>query len=176
MESPASFFSVSGRIAPRSFAGGVLVVYVLSFLSQVLISPPAAARWGIWAFALVQIPLTWAWFALHAKRLRDAGLAVGGALAIAVLYALAMVLLMLLLEPVIGGQTSAVATEVPRTRFADWWIVLVLFAALTGQASGGFFFVLALIMLALILIPIASALGFSLWAGTRPTVTPAVAP
>ena len=42
------------------------------------------------------------WFALHAKRLRDAGRPIGLAIAIAILYALAIVLLMLLVDPMIG--------------------------------------------------------------------------
>jgi len=178
MESLALFFSASGRIAPRPFALGAVAVYVLSFLSQALISPSVTARWGVWLFALAQAPLIWAWFALHAKRLRDAGHPSGSAFAIAVLYALALVLLMLLLEPILGSGTDVVATDTPGASFADLWIVLLLFAALTGQPSLGFFYFLTLAMLALILMPIAIALGFSVWTRTRPRAneTPAAAP
>ena len=57
--------------------------------------------------------------------------------AIAVLYALAMVLLMLLVDPMIGPDVSAVGTEVPRRSFADLWVFLLLFSTFTGQATLG---------------------------------------
>lgn len=176
METLALFFSATARLAPRPFALAVVVVYVLSFLSQVLISPPATARWGVWAFVLVQMPLIWTWFTLHAKRLRDAGRSISPALAIAVLYALAIILLMLLIEPILGADANAAATDEPRLRFADLWIVLLLFTALLKQGGFDFFLLLALVMLALILIPIAIAVGFSIWAGTRPRAAQASAP
>jgi uncharacterized membrane protein YhaH (DUF805 family) len=173
MESPAVFFFTSGKLAPRPFACGILAVYVLSFLSQVLISPPVTARWGVWIFTLVQIAVIWTWFALHAKRLRDAGLPAGSALPVAILYALALVLLVLLIEPIIGTNADPVVSDMPRMRFADLWIVLLLVEAFAGQARVGFFDVLALVMLALILTPIVIALGFSVWVGTRPQASAA---
>jgi hypothetical protein len=171
MESLTLFSSASGRIGPRPFARGVIVVYAASFLSQVLISPPVTGRWGVWMFALAQALLTWAWFALHAGRLRDAGLSIGPATAIAVLYALALVLLVLLIGPLVG--TDAGGPEAPSTSFSDLWVILLLLAAFTGQGSVDFFYFLALGMLALILIPVGIALGFSIWTATRPAI-PAV--
>jgi uncharacterized membrane protein YhaH (DUF805 family) len=173
MESLASFFSASGRIAPRPFALRVILVYLLSFLSQVLMSPPMTARYGVVPFALVQVALTWAWFVLHAGRLRDAGRPIAPALGIAVLYVLAIVLLMLLIEPILGAGTSTSATDRPRHDPIDLWVFILLFAAFIGQTSVGFFSYVALGSLMLILTPIAIALGFSIWAGTRP---PAAAP
>ena len=175
MESLASLFSASGRIAPRPFALGVVLVYLLSFFSQVLISPPVTARSGVLPFAVVQAALTWAWFALHAKRLRAAGRPIGVALGVAILYALAMVLLMLLIEPIIGPGVGASATDAPRVNLIEIWVFLLLFAAFTGQASLGFFYYLALGILVLIFTPMVIAVGFSIWAGTRPSA-PAAAP
>jgi uncharacterized membrane protein YhaH (DUF805 family) len=166
MESLALFFSASGRIAPRPFALGVIGVYVLSLLSQVLLSPPVTTHWSVWPFMLAQAPLIWAWFALHAKRLRDAGEPANLVVAIAALYTLAIILLMLLLDPIIGPEPAG--ADLPRGSFADLWIVLRLFGALAGQPDTGFFYALALVMLAMVLIPIAIALGFSIWTGTRP--------
>jgi hypothetical protein len=122
-------------------------------------------------FALVQAPLTWAWFVLHARRLCDSGRSVAPALAITILYALAIVLLMLLVEPIIAPEAGGPAA--PRTGFADLWVVLLLVAAFVGQPSVDFFYVLALAMLALILAPVAIALGFSIWTGTRAAAAPA---
>lgn len=175
MEAPAQVLSASGRIAPKPFVLGVIAVYVLSFLSQVLLSPPVTGRVGIMPFTILQALLTWVWFALHARRLRDAGRPIGPAIAIAVLYALAMVLLMLLADQLIGPDVSAVGTDVPRRSFSELWVFLLLISAFTSQASLGFFHVLALGILALILAPVAIAIGFSIWAGSRPGAAGAAA-
>ena len=91
------------------------------------------------------------------------------AFAIAVLYALAMVLLMLLVDPIIGPSVSAVGTEVPRWRFADLWVFLLLLPTFTGPAALGFFDVLALVSFVLILAPMLIAVGFSIWAARQPS-------
>ena len=93
MESLAVFFSARGRLAPRAFAAGAAVVYGTAFLSLLLISPPVMLRAGLVPFALVQAIAIWCWFCLHAKRLRDTDRQVGVAVAIAVLYALAVIAL-----------------------------------------------------------------------------------
>ena len=174
METSAQPLPAHGRIAPRPFAVGVVAVYALSFLSQVLMSPPVTVRFGVLPFAILQALLTWAWFVLHARRLRDAGRPIGPAIAIAVLYALAMVLLILLVDQIIGPDVTAVGTEVPRRSFSDAWVFLLLFSAFVGEATLGFFHILALGILALILIPVVIAIGFSIWTGTRPAVAGAV--
>src|SRR5260221_11805337 len=97
MESLAVFFSARGRLAPRAFAAGAAVVYGTAFLSFLLISPPVMLRVGLAPFVLVQAIALWCWFCLHAKRLRDADRRIGVAAAIAVLYALAGILFLLLL-------------------------------------------------------------------------------
>jgi uncharacterized membrane protein YhaH (DUF805 family) len=178
MKSLALFLSSSGRLAPKPFALGVLAVYAGSFISQVLISPPLSGRGGLYAFAIVQIALVWAWYALHAKRLNDAGLATGPALAIAVLCALAIVLLMLLVEPVLGPDAATAAgAQGWRDRFGDFWVFLLLIAALSGRPDFGIFYMVAVGILMLILAPIAIAIGFSVWAGLRPSVAdPSAAP
>jgi uncharacterized membrane protein YhaH (DUF805 family) len=174
MGTPAQASSATGRIAPRPFAVGVIAVYALSFLSQVLMSQPVTVRFGILPFTILQALLTWAWFALHARRLRDAGRPISPAVAIAVLYALAMVLLMLLADQIIGPDVTAVGTDVPRRSFSDAWVFLLLISAFLGEATLGLFHILALAILALILIPVAIAIGFSIWTGTRPAAAGAV--
>src|SRR5215469_7485091 len=96
MESLAVFFSARGRLAPRTFAASAAVVYGTAFLSLLLISPPVMLRAGLVPFALVQAIAIWCWFCLHAKRLRDADRQVGVAVAIAALYALAVILFLLI--------------------------------------------------------------------------------
>src|SRR5262245_14585155 len=110
MESLAFWFSPSGRIEPKPFARGILVVYGVAALSLLLMSAPVMLRVGFAPFVVVQALACWAWFCLHAKRLRDAGRDTGAALAVAGLYALAIVLLLLMLTlaaPLRGGPQAS---------------------------------------------------------------------
>ncbi len=175
MESPALFFSWRGRVGRRTFVYGIVGVYLLSFLSQVLVSPPFTLRFGLLPFAVLQAILIWAWLALHVKRLRDAGYPPGPAVAIAILYALAIVQLVLLVDPTIGHDAGAVGTDVARFAFSDWWTVVLLISAFAGQVDFGFFDLFVLVVLLLILTPVVVAIGFSIWSGTRPPTAKAAA-
>ena len=169
MESLALFFSGFGRLAPKPFARAVVAVYVAAFLSQLLISPPVMLRIGLAAFALVQAMAMWAWFCLHAKRLRDADCPIGPAMAIVVLYALAMILLIIALvvgmTPGGDGATAGGGTDVLISSY--------LVKALAGDPDPGFFAYVAVGILALIFAPMLIAMGFSIWTGTRPRAAPA---
>ena len=174
MESLALFFSGFGRLAPKPFARAAVAVYVTAFLSQLLISPSVMLRIGLAAFAVVQAMAMWAWFCLHAKRLRDADRPIGPAVAIVILYALAMILLLLIIALVVGvtpgadGATSGGPTDVLISSY--------LVRALAGDPDPGVFAYVAVGILALIFAPMLIAMGFSIWAGTRPHAAPAPTP
>jgi uncharacterized membrane protein YhaH (DUF805 family) len=162
MESLAFWFSPSGRIAPKSFARGILTVYAVAALSLLLMSAPVLLRVGFAPFALVQALACWAWFCLHAKRLRDAGRDPGAALAVAGLYALAIVLLLLVLTlaaPLRGGA------QAPDAAAAGAWTDL--FALAGGDSDPGLFAYVGAGLLALIVLPMLTAVAFSIWAATR---------
>src|SRR3954471_12974946 len=173
MESLALFFSGFGRLAPKPFARAVAAVYGAAFLSQLLISPPVMLRIGLAAFALVQAMAMWAWFCLHAKRLRDAGRPMGPAMAIVVLYALAMILLLLIIVLVVGMTPGAEAAAGGGT---DVLISSYLVRALAGDPDPGFFAYVAVGILALIFAPMLIAIGFSIWTGTRARAAPRANP
>ena len=159
MESLALFFSASGRLAPRPFAAGVAMVYLAAFLSQLLLSPPVLLRAGFAPFILVQALSIWAWFCLHAKRLRDAGGDIGPAIAIVVLYAMAMILFLLVI--------ALLGPETPGEGSAGTLIVFDLLGMLRGDL--GLFAYVAAGIFALIFAPMLIALAFSVWAATRST-------
>jgi uncharacterized membrane protein YhaH (DUF805 family) len=167
MQSPA-FFSMRGRLGPRAFGYRVLGVYVLTFLSQILISPPFILRLGMLPFLGLQALLVWTWLVLHIKRLRDGGCPRGPAFGIAILYVLAIVQLVMLVEPMIGHEAGAIGADPPRSGFWDLWTFLVLISAAIAQTDFGFFDLFAMIVLALILTPMLIAVAFSIWTGTRP--------
>ena len=162
MESLALFFSASGRMAPRPFAGGILAVYGIALVSLLLLSPPVLLRAGLAPFVLVQGLAIWTWFCLHAKRLRDAGGDTGPALAIAGLYALAIILLLLivvLLTPSADDGEAGLSNAL---------IPSDLVAMTAGGGDLGLFAYVIIGIFALIVVPVLIALGFSIWAGTRP--------
>lgn len=167
MESLALFFSPFGRLAPKPFGRAAAAVYGLAFLSQLLISPPLMFRIGLAPFALVQAMAIWGWFCLHAKRLRDAGRPIGAALAIAVLYALAMILLLLIVALAVGSPPGGV--EAPRGATAHVLISSYLVSILAGDPDPGFFAYMATGILALIFAPMLIAIAFSISTGTRPS-------
>jgi uncharacterized membrane protein YhaH (DUF805 family) len=163
----ALFFSARGRLAPKPFACSVIAVYATAFLSQLLISPPAMAHVGPALFALVQALAIWSWFCLHAKRLRDAGHPIGGAVAVAVLYALAAVLF-LLMAALMADANPKDATNPASTEFADFFVLFLFLAILTGHPDLGLFSYIAMAVLILVLIPVVMAVGFSIFAFRRP--------
>jgi uncharacterized membrane protein YhaH (DUF805 family) len=164
MESLAVFFSARGRLAPRAFAASAAVVYGTASLSLLLISPPVMLRAGLAPFALVQAIAIWCWFCLHAKRVRDADRQVGVAVAIAVLYALAVILFLLLVALIMPFDDAA-----ETARAGDVPALPLLIATLTAET--GIFAYVAAAILALVVAPVPMAIGFSIWAATRPAAT-----
>src|SRR5262245_40407764 len=162
MESLAFWFSPSGRIEPKPFARGILVVYGVAALSLLLMSAPVMLRVGFSPFVVVQALACWAWFCLHARRLRDAGRDAGAALAVAGLYGLAIVLLLLMLAlaaPLRGGA------QAPGAGAGDAWSDL--FALAGGVSDLGLFAYVGASLLALIVLPMLTAVACSIWAATR---------
>ena len=163
MESLAFWFSPSGRIAPKPFARGILAVYGAAALSLLLMSAPVMLRVGFAPFAILQALACWAWFCLNAKRLRDAGRDGGAALAVAGLYALAIVLLLLVLTLAAPLRDGA---QAPAAGAAVAWTDL--FALAGGDSDPGLFAYVGAGLLALIVLPVLTAVAFSIWAATRP--------
>src|SRR5262249_37235745 len=166
MESFALFFSARGRVAPRAFAAAMVAVYGAAFLSQLLISAPVMLRARLAPFALVQAIATWSWFCLHAKRLRDADRAIGAAVAIAVLYVLAVILFLLLVALImpLGDATQAASA-------GD--VLALSLLVTTLMADPGLFAYVAAGIFLLGFPPLPMAIAFSIWAATRPAVTSA---
>jgi uncharacterized membrane protein YhaH (DUF805 family) len=171
MDPLALLFSWSGRLAPRAFAVAIIGVYLVSFFSQMLLGAPVTGQVGLWPFALLQAALVWAWTVLHVKRLRDAGRPPGLAVGIAGLYILALLLLLLVMVMITASETSG---DVARTGqgLIRFFLVIYLFAALFGSSEFGVLLYWLMGLVALLLLPVAIALCFSIWTGTRPSAPP----
>ncbi len=163
------FFSPQGRIAPQPFIIAALVVYLLGSASHVLTVPVVFVRAGLWPFAAVQAVVTWVWFALHAKRLHDAGRTHGLAVGVAVLYALSIVLLLIL--AVAFFNTSDSVLHDPNAASAlGLMLMLYIIATLLGSMHYDFAWLVVAILTAMTFVPIVIALGFTVWTATRPGI------
>jgi uncharacterized membrane protein YhaH (DUF805 family) len=169
MESFAQFFSPFGRTARNPFAMAAVLVYVLIVVSYLLVSQPVVTRSGVAPFALVQVALTYAWYALHARRLRDAGYGTGWALVIAILYCFGVALCLLLAQ-----FGSVFVNGKDNSPFLFLLLLLFFAAAISGNPSNLAPFVL--VPLFVTGTPLLIALGFSIWAGTRPPLPAENAP
>ena len=165
------FLSSSGRLSHTGFWLAVLVVYILGIASQMLTAPVVLERASLWAFAAAQLVLLWSWYALHAKRLRDAGSSTGLAAGVAIIYLLALVLfLMLLFFFMMPEQASG--DTVPASSVVGLYVLLWVFGVFGDRPSAGMVEVYALGLLAVVSAPFLLVLGCSLWAGTRRSVPP----
>jgi uncharacterized membrane protein YhaH (DUF805 family) len=166
MNPVAQFVSPAGRLAPGPFMLAVVIVYVLSFASQLLLSTKVMPGVGLWAFALAQLALLWGWYSLHARRLRDAGRSTGLAAGIAIVYALAVLLFLLVLGFLqVSGDPSNPQSDLLMAWFAFAYVLGMLYSAADFGAVGLILAAFALIALA----PFVLAVGFSIWAATLPS-------
>jgi uncharacterized membrane protein YhaH (DUF805 family) len=168
--------STSGRLAPLPFAVAVLTFYIVSFGSQILLSPSVTQWAGVWAFALMQAVLIWIWIVLHANRLRDAGRPTGLAVGVACVYALEVVLLVFLVWLILSAGFNRPDEAAANASILHLFVIIYLLAALTGDPSLGQPQLWMVGLVALMVLPVLVAICFSFWAGTRPralTLSPA---
>jgi uncharacterized membrane protein YhaH (DUF805 family) len=158
------YFSPSGRVPPRPFALAVVALYGASLVSCLLLTAPVTAMAGALVFLLAQAIVTWAWLALHAKRLRDAARPIGLALAIAALYALAVILFLLVIVLIVAGGTGSTIDVVT--------VVRSIGAMLADPHLGATGYVIVA-FLALGIIPVLIAVFFSRWVARQPSAAAA---
>jgi uncharacterized membrane protein YhaH (DUF805 family) len=162
-------FSPSGRLRPRAFVIAAIAVYAAGVAAQWLTTPLVILRAGLWPFAAAQAALIWIWYAVHARRLHDADRPAGLAMAAALLYALAIILLLIVaiafFKAFVSGPTDTNATGA---------LGLILFVSVIALLAGsssydiGWFIVALLVLLACT--PAIIAIVVTLWAATRPSV------
>lgn len=169
MNAVRAAFSLSGRLSAGPFAIAAVAVYVLGLASQSLLTWPIMARAGLFPFIILHAVLLWVWFAIHAKRLRDAGRDIGSAVGIAIVNVLAITFLLMvilfLLSPV-EGQPGETAGGVLGT----WVVFIFLIEIFSGASNLGWLGKVLLVIVGIAMLPVLLAIGFSIWAGTRPSL------
>jgi hypothetical protein len=159
-------FSPSGRLSPLPFALGVVVVYVAAVASQWLTIPDVIARGGLWPFVAAQAVLIWVWFALHAKRLCDAGRGVGLAAGVSLLYALSVALLVILAAAFFNASGGA-ASDANAASALGLLLLVSIVAELLGSPQRDLAWALVTILTLMAFVPGIVAVLFTLWAATR---------
>jgi hypothetical protein len=164
----ASAPTASAGIKPGPFAVSALIIYVLSFFSQVLLSAPVVSRLTVVPFILAQAVLIGLWIVLHRRRLNDAGRPWGTVIGIAMVYALEIALLVIL--AVFIGSLNANGSD--GASGENPLLSLFLIFYLMALFSDGGFDALQLWLMGLVavlLLPVVIAVCFSIWTATRPS-------
>jgi uncharacterized membrane protein YhaH (DUF805 family) len=161
-------FSPSGRLAPRPFVSGALIVYLLGAASQLLTAPDVLRRGELWLFVAAQLVLIWIWFSLHAKRLHDAGRSIGLAVGIALLYLLSVVLLLIVADGFFATSNLPLGDA---NAGGALWLIMILYivSALAGSAQYDLVSVVVAILIFMAVVPIVLAVGFTLWTARLPS-------
>jgi uncharacterized membrane protein YhaH (DUF805 family) len=161
-------FSPSGRLGPQAFIVAALSIYAAGVASQWLTAPGIITRGGVWPFGAVQILLIWIWFSLHAKRLHDADRSAGLATSAAILYFLAVLLLLFLLGTFLDDTTRQ--TSDPNATSAMTLILFIWIVAILSDSPNANFYWLGVLVFAVTVFPIIFAVAVTLWAATRPSM------
>ena len=160
----ALFTSTEGRLAPKPFWLWVLAIYLAGFAAQLLLVPQVTARGSVWPFVLAQAILLWAWLAVHIKRLRDAGHGPAGAIGVALIYALAIVLMLLM----VAFLTNPNAPGEPGDDNAAFSLLLVVvIVSLLFSPDFGVFMTILKLIIFIACLPAIIALVFSVVTGLR---------
>jgi uncharacterized membrane protein YhaH (DUF805 family) len=169
MQTLRLIFSPSGRLAPQPFVVAAILVYVAGVASHLLTGSSVVSRAGLWPFLFVQVLLIWIWFAVHAKRLHDAGRTASLAVGVAILYALSIALLVIVAASFYGALAGQPPFEDANTASA---LGLILLLSIIGILLGAPHYDLAWLMVAILLLiallPLVLAFVLTLWAATRP--------
>jgi hypothetical protein len=166
--SPITSFSPAGQIRPRPFILAIAAVYAAGVASHWLTTPDVTARMGLWVFAAAQAVLIWLWFVLHAKRLHDAGSTDGLARAVALLYALSIVFLLILAMNFFAGSAGLMGNA-GATGALELILFLYIIQTLAGSIPHDLGSIVIGVLTLFALVPVIVALFFTLWTATRPS-------
>ena len=162
-------FSPYGRLPPRPFASAAVAVYAAGAASQWLTTPDVIQHAGLWPFVALQVVITWVWFVVHARRLRDAGRSIDLPVAIALLYALSVALMVIVAVSFINSA-SAESLEYNRATALGLILFVSIITVLLGAPQYDVTWLVITAMMAMALLPVILAIACTVWAATRPSV------
>jgi hypothetical protein len=163
-------FSPKGTIKPQPFALVVIGIYALNLIAGSVLDGQFVMRAGLWPYVALQLLLTWIWFAVHKKRLADAGKGYAVAASLAFIYLVGVAIFASLTV----ASAPAVLDKVdPADPKVSLFGAIIAIAFIYTLFSGDFFLIAFLIFL-LIGLPFVFALIvviYSIVTGARASLT-----
>jgi uncharacterized membrane protein YhaH (DUF805 family) len=169
MQALRILFAPAGRLSSRPFIVAAIVVYLAGMASQLLTTPDVIVRAGLWPFLAAQIVLIWSWYAVHAKRLRDAGHTASLAAGVSLLYALSVALLVIVAASFYGALAGDGGNANASSALGLILFVSII-ALLAGAPHYDIGWLIVVILSVLACLPIIAAVVTPLWAATRRSV------
>jgi uncharacterized membrane protein YhaH (DUF805 family) len=157
----------SGRLPRQAFAFAVILVYAAGAASHLLTSPDVIAHAGLWLFVAAQALLIWIWYALHAKRLRDAGRPAGLAAGVGLLYVLSVVLLIFVAASFFN--TSGEVADVNAASALGLLLLASIIAAQLGSSHYDVSWLIVTVLVVMAVVPVVVAALFTCWAALQPS-------
>jgi len=160
-----------GRLAPKPFALGVFAVWIAGIASQLLLTGDFLARFGLWPFIAIQALLIWFWLVLHVRRLREAGQGPSAAIGIALIYVLAIGLVLMLVAFFTHPDSLVPrGVESPAGNAAIGTLLVVFLFNIVLTPDFGVFSTILKGLILIAFMPVAISLLFSIRTGMRQPV------
>jgi hypothetical protein len=156
-------------IKPGPFIVAALLLYIASFISQILLSQPVTARLSVVPFLIVQVVLIGLWIVLHRRRLNDAGRPWGTVIGIAMVYALEVALLAILMAFIVSLNAAGDGGASGDNAVLNLFVIFYLLTLFSGDTGFGGLQLWLMGFAAVLLLPVVIAVCFSIWAATRPS-------
>jgi hypothetical protein len=163
-------FSPKGTIKPQPFALVVIGIYALNLIAGSVLDGQFVIRAGLWPYVALQLLLTWIWFAVHKKRLADAGKGYTVAASLAFIYLVGVAILATLTAGSSAATINPDAKESSVSLFGAIFAILFINTLFTGD-----FFLIALLIFLIIGLPFVFAILvviYSIVTGARASLTP----
>ncbi|HWV54100.1 hypothetical protein [Pseudorhodoplanes sp.] len=126
----------SGDVEQAPYTRALVGLLIGAVLSNMLSAPAVTASFGIWPFVVTQLALLWLWFALTAKRLRNAERSVLGVTAVALIALIAILLLAVMLVLQVSDMSAGTAAPwVPASIGTLVYPFVFLFNLATGPTA-----------------------------------------
>jgi uncharacterized membrane protein YhaH (DUF805 family) len=166
----------SGDIEQRPYARALVALLIGAILSNMLSAPVVTASFGIWPFVVTQFALLWFWFALTAKRLRNAERSVLGVTAVALIAVIAIVLLAVVLALQSSDlEAGAAAPWIPASIGTLIYPFVFLFNLVTGPSANAQDLTIA-VLATFTVAPLLLMTWYSAWAALQPSELHATEP
>ena len=158
----------SGDVEQGPYTRALIGLLIGAVLSNMLSAPAVTASFGIWPFVVTQLALLWLWFALTAKRLRNAERSVLGVTAVALIALIAILLLAVMMVLQESDGAGAAAPWVPASIGTLIYPFVFLFNLVTGPSAVAQDATIA-VLSTFTVAPLLLMIWYSAWAALQPS-------